>query len=51
MYEKEEKLIFHKQVALTKKVYDILRKEKRRQKISMAKIVCNLVLEKYEKNI
>ena len=49
MYEKKEKLKLEKQIAVTKEIYDVLRKEKRKQKISMAKIVCNLVLEKYEK--
>ena len=32
---------------ITKEVYDILRIQKRKQKISMAKIVCNLIFEKY----
>ena len=48
MYSKEEKLTLEKQVAITKKAYDILRIQKRKQKISLAKIVCNLILEKYE---
>jgi hypothetical protein len=50
MYTKEEKLKLAKKVFITDKVYDILREEKKNQKISMAKIVCNLILEKYEKH-
>jgi hypothetical protein len=46
-YSKEEKLLLTKQVALTKDVYNILRKQKIKQKISLAKIVCNLIIEKY----
>ena len=48
IYEKEEKLELTKQVAITEEVYKILRKEKTKQKISLAKIVCNLIIEKYE---
>lgn len=44
MYSKEENLEIYKRVGVTKEVYDLLRKEKRRPKISMAKIICNLVL-------
>ena len=47
-YKKEEILELSKQVRVTKKVYSVLRDQKREQKISLAKIVCNLVLEKYE---
>lgn len=47
MYNKDEKLELSKQIAVTEKCYSILRKEKKNQKISMAKIVCNLILEKY----
>jgi len=46
-YKKMENLILGKRVGLTKEVYSILRKEKKTQKISMAKIVCNLIIEKY----
>jgi hypothetical protein len=48
MYSKEEKLKLEKKVFLTKEVFAILRREKTKQKISMAKIVCNLILEKYD---
>ena len=48
IYEKEERLELTKQVAITEEVYKILRKEKTKQKISLAKIVCNLIIEKYE---
>ena len=48
IYGKEEKLELTKQVAITEEVYKILRKEKTKQKISLAKIVCNLIIEKYE---
>lgn len=46
-YSKEEKLVLTNKASVTKEVYKILRKEKSRQKISMAKIVCNLVIEAY----
>jgi hypothetical protein len=47
MYSKEEQLEIFKRVGVTKEVYDVLRKEKRRSKQSMAKLVCNSILEKY----
>jgi len=47
IYSKEEKLKLAKQIAVTKEVYNILRKQKRLQKISLAKIVCNAIIEKY----
>jgi len=47
MYSKEEELILDEKVYITKEVKYILRQQKRKQKISMAKIVCNLILEKY----
>lgn len=47
MYDRKEKLILEKKVYITKEVYSLLRKQKRKQKISMAKLVCNLIIEKY----
>lgn len=47
-YKKEENLKLEKQVRITKDVYKILRKQKQEQKISMAKIICNLIIEKYK---
>ena len=49
MYTKEKKLVLTRQVALTKKCYDLLRKEKKTQGISMAKIVCNLIIKNFLK--
>jgi len=49
MYKKEEKLRLVKQIAVTKKVYKILRRAKKLEGVSMAKIVCNLVIENYGK--
>lgn len=49
MYSKEEKLELFKPVWITKKEYETLRKEKKKQKMSMAKIICNLIMEKYGK--
>ena len=49
-YSKEEKLNLTKKIFITKEVYEILRKEKSKQKISMAKIVCNLIISQYEPN-
>lgn len=51
MYKPEEKLELYKPVWLTKKEFKILRKQKQKQKISMAKIVCNLISEKYGNTI
>jgi hypothetical protein len=55
MYSNEEQLDIAQRIGVTQEVYDLLREEKRRlakigQKQSMAKIVCNLVLEKYALN-
>ncbi len=50
LYSREEKLVLTKQIAVTQKVHDLLVAESKKQKISMAKIVCNLVLENYEKD-
>ena len=47
MYEPEELLEQYRSFWVTEEVYAILRHEKRKQKISMAKIVCNLVLKEY----
>lgn len=49
MYTREEELEIAARIGVTKEVYDILRKEKTKQQISLAKIVCNLILEKYGK--
>lgn len=48
-YKREEKLILTNRIGVTKLVYDILRKRKRRTKITMAKEICNLVLRAYGK--
>ena len=47
MYEPEDVLDQYRSFWVPKEVYDILRREKRRQKISMAKIVANLVIQEY----
>ena len=36
-----------KKIYLTNEAYNILRKEKSKQGLSMARITCNLILEKY----
>ena len=46
-YTKEEKLKLTKKVYITEEVYNILREQKKEQEISLAKIVCNLILEKH----
>jgi hypothetical protein len=46
-YSIEEKLNLAKKVYITQEVFNLLREEKKKQNISMAKIVSNLVLEKY----
>lgn len=47
-YRKPE-LEQYKSVWLTKEAFKLLRKEKKKQKLSMAKILNNLIIEKYEK--
>jgi hypothetical protein len=52
MYTREENLKIFKRIGVTKEVYGILRNKKmesikKKSKISMAKIICNLVLENY----
>jgi len=49
MHDRKEVLDLKKKLYITEKVHELLREEKKKQKISMAKIVCNLVLEKYDK--
>ncbi len=48
MYSQEEHLDIYKRIGVTKEVYDLLRDSKRRSKQSMAKIICNLVLQANE---
>lgn len=50
IHKKEEKLELKKKVYITEDVYKLLRQQKTKQKISLAKIVCNLVIEKYDKS-
>jgi predicted CopG family antitoxin len=47
MYSQEEQLEIYKRIGVTKEVYDLLRKEKRRSKQSMAKLICNLTIKHY----
>lgn len=47
-YRKPE-LEQYRSVWLTKKAFKLLRKEKKLQKLSMAKILDNLIIEKYGK--
>jgi len=47
VYKTEEKLILPRKVYITEQEYKTLRIQKGEQKISMAKIVCNLIIEKY----
>jgi len=50
MYKQGKRLKLSKLVAVTEKVHKLLRTEKKKQNLSMAKIVCNLVLEAYGKD-
>jgi hypothetical protein len=47
IYGREEKLILGKKVYITEDVYNILREQKKKQKLSLAKIVCNAIIQKY----
>lgn len=47
MYTQQQELEIYKRIGVTREVYDTLRDQKRQTKQSMAKIICNLVLEKY----
>ena len=46
-YKIDEELKLEKRVYITKKVKAILRKQRAKQGISMAKIVCNLIIKEY----
>ncbi len=51
MYKIEEKLNLEKKVYITKVVYNLLQKEKLRlrkigTKVSLAKIACNIIIDK-----
>ena len=46
-YNKEDRLELTKQVRITEEAYKILREEKKKQGISMAKIICNLIISKF----
>lgn len=50
-YTQDEKLDLETSVAITGKVHKLLRDEKRKTKTSIAKLVCNAVIEKYGKAI
>ncbi len=54
-YKLEEQLKLTHKVFLTEEVHKILKEEKKKQKqngvkISMAKIICNLIIDKYGEN-
>ncbi len=49
-YKREEELKLTEKVFITKEIKSILRKQKTKQGISMAKIVCNLIIAKYGDN-
>lgn len=46
-YKREEKLNIYRRIGVTKPVYAALRKQKKKVKLSMAKLICNLVLKTY----
>jgi len=47
LYDETKPLVLEKTVAVTKEVHDILKKTTRGKNISMAKLVCNLIIERY----
>ena len=51
MKKRKTEMNLEKRLGITKEVYDILRRERRKQKMSMARIVNDLILEKYEKEM
>jgi hypothetical protein len=44
-YRPEEQLEIFARIGVTEEAYDLLRKEKRRSKLSMAKIVSELIIK------
>lgn len=50
-YSDKEQLRLTDKVFITKEVYKLLRQQKTKQKISMAKIVCNLLINVYGKDV
>lgn len=51
LYSREERLKLTERVYTTKEVNKILNKQRIKQKLSKAKIVCNLVIKEYSNNI
>lgn len=49
-YKREEKLKLTDKVFITKEIKNILRKQKSKQGISMAKIVCNAIIKLYARD-
>ena len=49
MYSKEERLDIYARIGITEDAYILLREEKKRQKISLAKIVSELILRELTK--
>lgn len=47
MYTREEELEIYARIGVTEEAYDLLRKEKKNQKLSLAKIASQLIIEKY----
>lgn len=47
MYTREEQLVIAARVGLTKEAYETLRRQKRKTKLSMAKLISNLILKTY----
>ena len=50
-YKKTEKLVLKKKIRITEEAWKVLKEEKKKQGISMAKIVSNLILDKYNKKL
>ncbi len=50
MYTREEQLDIFARIGITKEAYDVLRKEKRRNQITFARIVSELIINKCGNN-
>jgi hypothetical protein len=50
MKNRKPELNLEKRIGITKEVHDILRRERKKQRKSMARIVNDLIINSYEKN-
>jgi hypothetical protein len=50
MYTREEQLEIFARVGITEEAYDLLRKDKKKQKLSLAKLASTIIINHYKNN-